>query len=66
MNDFTKEELEEILQQMKHGHSFDDFSYACMDKIKSLIDDYCEHKHVVECADCEVLRCGHCMKARRK
>mgnify|MGYP001579063669 CR=1 FL=1 len=60
MNDFTKDELEEIKGSL-HRDVFS--SNTISNKIQSLIDNYCEHKHtttdsaMVEfCIDCNWLR----------
>lgn len=73
MNDFTKEELDYIYDSIYHNeleHNLEenipDFAVNLLTKIESMIDNYCEHEHVIECADCEIIRCGHCKKASRK
>lgn len=41
MNDFTKEELKEILITLE-GYDFDNIDL--INKIKSMIDTYCDHE----------------------
>lgn len=47
MNDFTKEELEELLICCDSGinddHPLEDWKAALQVKIQSMIDNYCEH-----------------------
>lgn len=61
MNDFTKEELEGILEGLSWWLEGDDAlcSERLINKIQSLIDDYCEHKwhsnpynYVLHCQKC--------------
>jgi len=71
MNDFTKDELQEIKRCLKYMIKGGTTPYSCITieidkKIKSMIDNYCEHLFIIECADCEVLRCGRCAKAKVK
>ena len=78
MNDFTKEELESFFLALTEIEKDPFFMRkipiipACwwedklINKLKSMIDNYCEHTHLIECADCEILRCGFCKKASRK
>lgn len=50
MNDFTKEELQQIYLDMSHNillygkDRVDIFYLQLRDKIESMIDNYCEHK----------------------
>ena len=41
MNDFTKEELETLFHGLKHSNIHD---WDIGEKIKSMIDNYCEHE----------------------
>ena len=75
MNDFTKEELEQLKRSVAyHWNEIGEYAtdekrkefILIKQKLKVLIEDYCEHKHKIECADCEVLRCRYCIKAERK
>ena len=48
MNEFTKEELEWLLEEI--GLSIQDYcqpdmAYVIRDKLKSMIDNYCEHEN---------------------
>ena len=43
MNDFTKDELLEILGNMRALRSYSAVETSAMNKIHSLIDNYCEH-----------------------
>lgn len=50
MNDFTKEELENIyscVSDLSHGALCDE-DQELLDKIQSMIDNYCEHKPIKE------------------
>lgn len=69
MNDFTKDELLEIkfvFEQWNYPPGKYPNDEKILNKLKVLIEDYCDHKHKIECADCEVLRCRQCIKAERK
>ena len=66
MNNFTKEELEwlydEIDGVIEQFEYEDERSYSCRDKLKSMIDNYCEHRlyqHINEfigfCQECGAL-----------
>ena len=64
MNDFTKDELESIKSwgevYTEFGNSWTDkINRALIDKIQSLIDNYCEHKNVVPNYDCKT-QCENC------
>lgn len=67
MNDFTKEELESILNwgdcYCEFGSSW---TYKChkplMDKIQSMIDNYCDHKEQYEDLDYNAMRCKKCLE----
>jgi len=46
MNDFTKEELECIFEEVNHLDADRcKFTTNLLNKIQSMIDSYCEHKH---------------------
>jgi hypothetical protein len=52
MNDFTKEELETIRDDIKHEMSISalanhDFNRNMLNKVERMIDNYCEHKETV-------------------
>lgn len=46
MNDFTKEELEDLHYYTKRYHEFNEFFQPTefLNKIQSMIDNYCEHE----------------------
>lgn len=49
MNEFTKEELQEIHKQLKNVTKSDFIPYSCLTlalkkKIQSMIDNYCDHE----------------------
>ncbi len=48
MNDFTKEELERILEGVSWWLDGDTaiYSESLINKIQSMIDNYCEHKNI--------------------
>ena len=59
MNDFTKDELLEILGNMRALRSYSAVETSAMNKIHSLIDNYCEHESgdpklvfIKECTKC--------------
>lgn len=59
MNNFTKEELEEVACRMENEPEW------LNHKIKSMIDNYCEHDYIgsiKSCIDCRVseCRCNKC------
>lgn len=60
MNNHTKEEQEQI----EYG-----LLYTSMDGkpflLQLLIDNYCEHNQLIDCSDCNTLRCAYCNKARK-
>lgn len=75
MNDFTKEELEDLLSccygGMHNNHPVEDWKEALQIKIQSMIDNYCEHEREVECYNCmcsvtctkeKFLQCEECLK----
>ena len=66
MNDFTKEELESIRNQIFSCMGSSQFwrnveNNNLVEKLQSMINKYCEHKnmrdiyHARECADCGVI-----------
>ncbi len=62
MNEFTKEELEDLLYCVKDhtGYQGDSIHKNLIDKIQSFIDNYCEHEKVVPNYDCKTqcYKCG--------
>lgn len=58
MNDFTKEELEEIMYLFTHGFGPNIRSLTIPKKIQSMIDNYCAHNSpytklgITVCLDC--------------
>ena len=71
MNDFTKEELEELLNGYEHHSHNTRHNWPSLDlckKIQSMIDNYCEHDFVTflqdqnkepfieKCLECHELR----------
>lgn len=71
MNDFTKEELQIILESLvffnkascpDHEKSFHEKEKECIKKIQSMIDNYCEHEQMkVDMGDYyEVYPCKKC------
>lgn len=62
MNDFTKEELEKLRDGLNYavGNPYGftaDSIYPLYDKIKSLIENYCEHENVWGCCTCRTFIC---------
>jgi len=62
MNDFTKEELQELLDLLVNGFGPGVKSLEIPKKIRFMIDNYCEHKdtfslsgvdYVTVCRDCD-------------
>lgn len=72
MNDFTKEDLEDLECWLRVTRKQDitlpsNKDLQCLqDKIQSKIDNYCTHKHIVQCADCDTIRCMTCGRRRRE
>jgi hypothetical protein len=62
MNDFTKEELKEMLSII----DFEMHTQSLCDKIQSMIDNYCDHKFLPDCScpnsKCECDKCGVILK----
>jgi len=66
MNDFTKEELVYLFNELDHNcmrYQEPDIAYEIKDKIKSMIDNYCDHEfHLnlssfpskLQCVKCEI------------
>jgi hypothetical protein len=50
MNDFTKDELTEILESVRYWH--EGLETRLQDKIQPMIDNYCEHKWDNSCCGC--------------
>ena len=64
MNDFTKEELERILDGVTWWLDSDNalYSEALVNKLQSMIDNYCEHEFVIynkEYNHVECIKCGN-------
>jgi len=62
MNDFTKEELESILYC--HAHSDFLMSEELLNKIQSIIDNYCENEWDDAKNRRKYFRCSKCRKAK--
>lgn len=64
MNEFTKEELQEIVDMANdinngsQAHGLE-LHFELRDKIQSMIDNYCEHEKVVPNYDCKT-QCDKC------
>jgi hypothetical protein len=54
MNDFTKDELEDLLSICEHS---DVSCIEYMEKLTSLIDNYCEHENVKSLSDTDYVYC---------
>jgi hypothetical protein len=65
MNDFTKEELKELLDAIRwklgEGQA-DSLTFPLEAKLKSMIDNYCEHELVRIDYDCNPDRCVTCQE----
>ena len=65
MNDFTKEELEQLSFAIHaYTHAEDDHIYDDLrSKIKAMIDNLCEHEHLLAASDNSMYakcnKCGH-------
>jgi hypothetical protein len=64
MNEFTKEELKDLILFVDGGIRHNSHAVELRNKIKSMIDDYCEHEnqssisdadYVYFCQDCNVI-----------
>jgi hypothetical protein len=66
MNDFTKEELEEIIESFNwiESETSWDWKHKLRNKIKSMIDNYCEHTwfFYLNSKANSALRCHKCDK----
>ncbi len=67
MNDFTKEELMNILYALEHLYepSFDlPKMYLLRNKVESMIDNYCDHEWENICCQCTMdkIYCHKCEK----
>lgn len=63
MNDFTKRELGIIIKNMSHLRLTRGAENVLINKIKSMIDNYCEHKEfVMDCDGGISLACKNCNK----
>jgi hypothetical protein len=64
MNDFTKEELETIFNELRESREWSDDlsgSWPLLDKIQSMIDNYCDHEYyLVGCGDNAFGQCHKC------
>lgn len=65
MNDFTKEELKDILHLIKDVHKGTqkhglEWGFDLRDKIQSMIDNYCEHTKRQYYEHVSVYECEHC------
>ena len=72
MNDFTKEELlwlyDEIYHVIEQYEYEDERAYSTRDKLKSMIDNYCEHtmEIIINENDVIVSQCPKCGKGYYK
>jgi hypothetical protein len=62
MNDFTKEELEELMHCVYAYRDLcdEDVEDNLCDKLKSMIENYCEHKDSYEDFSYNPTRCKEC------
>lgn len=64
MNDFTKQELEDLEEFLSDAPEFFDDSDDCLfnlhEKVKSMINNYCEHEWVSAYTEREFCRCSKC------
>ena len=65
MNDFTKEELQDLHALLYGGmhddHPVPDYLIILQDKIKSMIDNYCEHERIGQVSDVDYVNiCTKC------
>lgn len=67
MIDFNKEELEQMLEDVRINQAEDcsEFFNKLTLKLKYMIDNYCEHKHILQDAIYPDL-CTDCNKGLRK
>ncbi len=67
MNNFTKQELEDIAEMMRHARKqgIDTKHNLCNeieDKAWKLIENYCDHSETYEDYDCQPIRCKDCLE----
>ncbi len=64
MNDFTKEELEDLIFCVKDhtGYQGDSIHENLLKKLQSMIDNYCEHQEQYEDLDYNPMRCKKCLE----
>lgn len=64
MNDFTKEELEVIFHELRESREWSENlvnPWPLLDKIQSMIDNYCEHEQSGEVRDIDFIKvCTKC------
>lgn len=66
MNDFTKEELEEICEIARHCRKQDvetshNLTYQVWEKAETMIDNYCEHElYLIGCGGNSYPKCNKC------
>ena len=67
MNEFTKDELKDIKSKYEfllriepYSLSHENFMVKLINKIKYLIDNYCEHDERWGCATCRTFICEQC------
>ena len=63
MNDFTKEELNQLLEAFVYWH--EGIETRLFDKLRAMIDNYCSHESmndIKNCVDCGIseFRCTKC------
>jgi hypothetical protein len=67
MNDFTKEELEEIAHNFGEIRAWSDTlerSWPLLDKIQSMIDSYCEHDYQPCLGKINIDMCRNCLRIK--
>lgn len=62
MNDLRKDQLIKIGQLLRREYiSTNQLTWVnIIDKLQSMIDNYCEHPSVTPCSDCEAVVCDKC------
>jgi hypothetical protein len=66
MNDFTKDELENILCHLSYSVGQDTYDEDSINmpglynKVSSMIDNYCEHENIHHLGDVPGYQCGDC------
>lgn len=62
MNDFTKEELIELIDSFDwiEGETSWEWKHELRHKIQSMIDNYCEHDCKATIWQCQVTACSKC------